>query len=55
MRDFIVRLRFAGEEPREFLVRSSTVRGALSRALDAEAETIGGEAGRLLGAQIDEA
>lgn len=55
MRDFVVRLRFAGEAPREFLVRSTTVRGALSRALAAEAETIGGETGRLLGAYIEEA
>ncbi len=56
MRDFVVRLRLSGEDaPREFLVRSSTVRGALSRAIEAETETIGGESGRLLGAEIDEA
>jgi len=56
MRDFVVRLRLAGEPaPREFLVRSTTVRGALSRAIEAESETLGGESGRLLGAEISEA
>jgi len=56
MRDFAVRLRLEGEpEPREFLVRSTTVRGALSRAIEAESETIGGDNGRLLGAEINEA
>lgn len=55
MRDFVVRLRLEGEPaPREFLVRSTTVRGALSRAIEAESETLGG-GGRLLGAEIDEA
>jgi len=56
MRDFVVRLRLSGESaPREFLVRSSTVRGALSRAIESESETIGGDGGRLLGAEITEA
>jgi len=56
MRDFVVRLRLEGEPaPREFLVRSTTVRGALSRAIEAQSETLGGDGGRLLGAEIDEA
>lgn len=55
MRDFVVRLRLEGEPaPREFMVRSTTVRGALSRAIEAEAETMG-DGGRLLGAEINEA
>jgi hypothetical protein len=55
MRDFVVRLRFEREDSREFVVRSTTVRGALSRAIEAEVETIGGGDGRLLGAEIYEA
>ncbi len=56
MRDFVVRLRLAGEAaPREFMVRSTSVRGALSRAIEAESETLGGDSGRLLGAEISEA
>jgi hypothetical protein len=56
MRDFVVRLRFAEQDAaREFLVRSTTVRGALSRAIDAQTETIGDEEARLAGAEIAEA
>ena len=56
MRDFVVRLRFENaQEPRRFMVRSTTVRGALARALDAERSVLSADEGRLLGAEIFEA
>jgi hypothetical protein len=55
MRDFVVRLRFQDGSPREFLVRSTTVRGALSRAIEAEGLVVSAEEGRLVGAEVVEA
>ncbi len=55
MRDFVVRLRFQDGTEREFMVRSTTVHGALSRAIEAESIVLSVEDGRLVGAEVVEA